>query len=331
LILDNKTIFVSQNNWVKVFREISLFGFALLLCLKMHATHIKSFVVPVTQVKTGYIIPFTLNGGLIIIQAKINDSIGNFVIDTGAEGLVLNSNHFKGVTDDSRGHYGVSGRGKALTVSYNNAIIVEELDFRGVVADLVDLSSIELKKDIKILGLIGYNLLKDFEIMFNYRGRFISLSRVDGKGNVIDPMPFILDKNDSLSFTLGNFIPVIDVTVNGVNKKFGIDSGAEINLLDLKRSKDIMTQFNPIRTIRLSGSDGKESEVLAGRLYRVAVLENYRCATMATVLINMDHLNRIYKTNLDGILGFEFLAPWLISINYKKQKLYLHQLKVINP
>ncbi len=297
----------------------------------MHANHIKSFAIPVMQVKNGYIVPFTLNGGLIIIQAKINDSIGNFIIDTGAEGLVLNSQHFKGVIDDSRGYYGLSGRGKALTVRYNNNILVDDLDFRDVNADVVNLSSIELKKDIKILGLIGYDLLKDFEIMFNYRGRFISLSRVDGKGNVIDPMPFILDKKDSLPFTLGNFIPVIDVTVNGVKKKFGIDSGAEINLLDLKRSKDIMTQFNPIRTIRLSGSDGKESEVLAGRLYRVAILEIYRCATMATVLMSMENLNRIYKTNLDGILGFEFLSPWLFSINYKKQKLYLHQLKLINP
>lgn len=299
--------------------------------MEMHATHIRSFFIPTLQEKNGFIVPFNLNGGLIIIQAKINDSIGNFVIDTGAEGLVLNSQHFKGVKDDTRGYYGVSGRGKTLTVSYDNNIAVEGLDFQDVNADVVDLSFIELKKDIKILGLIGYELLKEFEIMFNYRGRFISLSRVDNKGHLIDPMPFILDKKDSLSFNLGNFIPVIDVTVNGTKKKFGIDSGAEINLLDLKRSKDIMTQFSPIRTIKLTGSDGKDSEVLAGRLYRVAILEVYRCATMATVLMNMDNLNRIYKSNLDGIVGFEFLSPWLFSINYKKQMLYLHQLKVINP
>ena len=208
---------------------------------------------------------------------------------------------------------------------------MDNLNFINIDADVVDLSSIEYNKDIKILGLVGFSLLSDFEIMFNYRGRFISLSRVDVKGNVIDPMPFILDKKDSLSFTLGNFIPVIDVMVNGVKKKFGIDSGAEINLLDLKKSKDIMAQFQPIKTIRLTGSDGKESDVLAGRLYKLSILEKYRCASMATVLINMDNLNKIYASNLDGILGFEFLSPWLFSINYKKQKLYLHQLKVINP
>ena len=297
----------------------------------MHAVDVRTFAIPVVREKSGYIVPFTLNGGLIIIQARINDSIGNFIIDTGAEGLVLNSKHFKGSIDESRGYYGVSGRGRTLNVRQNNNVLVEGLDFRDIKADVVDLSFLELKKETKILGLIGYNLLKDFEIMFNYRGRFISLSRLDSKGNVIDPMPFILDKKDSLSFTLGNFIPVIDVTVNGIKKKFGIDSGAEANLLDLKRSKDIMTQFSPIRTIRLTGSDGNDNEVLAGRLYRVAISDLYRCASMATVLMNMGSLNRIYKVDLDGILGFEFLSPWLFSINYKKQQLYLHQLKVINP
>lgn len=314
-----------------IYKKIAVFCFILFLFQKIQATPIRSFVIPTIQEKSSLIVPFTLNGGLIIIQAKINDSIGNFVIDTGAEGLVLNSQHFKGVRDDSRGYYGLSGRGKALTVSYDNALKVNGLEFNNVDADVVDLSSIELKKGLKILGLIGFNLLKDYEIMFNYRGRFIALSAVDNKGNVIDPMPYILNKKDSLSFVLGNFIPVIDVTVNSVKKKFGIDSGAEINLLDLKRSKDIMSQFTPIRTISLTGSDGKDSEVIAGRLYRVAILEIYRCATMATVLMNMDNLNKIYQSNLDGILGFEFLSPWLFSINYKKQKLYLHQLKVINP
>lgn len=299
--------------------------------MTLKAIEVKTMFIPATTVKSSFIVPFTLNGGLIIVQASVNDSIGNFVIDTGAEGLVLNSKHFEGSLDDTRGYYGLSGRGQSLMVRENNQVKVDAMIFQDVNADVVDLSSIELKKTIKILGLIGHDLLKDFEIMLNYRGRYVAFSRVDEEGNIIDPMSFVLNKKDSLSFTLGNFIPVIDANVNGISKKFGIDSGAEVNLLDLKKSKDIMTQFNPIRTIKLSGSDGKDSDVLIGRLFRVVILEVYRCASMATVLMNMTHLNKIYNTNLDGILGFEFLSPWLFSINYKKQKLYLHSLKVLSP
>lgn len=303
----------------------------LLLVFQMQARDTFTFSIPVTDGQNGYIVPFTLKGGLMIVEAKINDSIGNFVIDTGAEGLVLNSRHFRGTADESRRFYGVSGRGKSLRVSKNNRMLVDAVVYENLSADVIDLSSIENQKSIKIAGLIGFSLLKDFEIMFNYRERYLSLSRLDENGQVIDPMPFMKKKVDSLVFVFGNFIPVIEATVNGIPKKFGIDTGAEINLLDLKRSKDIMSMFLPMRTISLAGSDNTESEVLAGRLLRVAILEKYRCAPMGTILVSMENLNAIYQTNLDGILGFEFLSPWLFSINYKKQVLYLHPLNAFVP
>lgn len=309
---------------------------ASIILLVFHALHLQArdtftFCIPLAASQNGYIVPFTLNGGLIIVQAKINDSLGNFVVDSGAEGLVLNSRQFTGSEDGSRRFYGVSGRGKSLRVSQNNRVEVDAIVFENMVADIIDLTAIENKKSVRIAGLIGFNLLKDFEIMFNYRERYLSLSRLDENGQVIDPMPFMKKKVDSLVFVFGNFIPVIEATVNGIPKKFGIDTGAEINLLDLKRSKDIMSMFLPMRTISLAGSDNTESEVLAGRLLRVAILEKYRCAPMGTILVSMENLNAIYQTNLDGILGFEFLSPWLFSINYKKQVLYLHPLNAFVP
>ena len=310
---------------------ITIFLFLLYGGTLLQAKEIVNFSLPFNSSQNGYIVPFTLKGGLMIVEAKINDSIGNFVIDTGAEGLVLNSRHFRGTEDESRRFYGVSGRGKSLRVSRNNRMLVDAVVYENVAADVIDLSSIENQKSIKIAGLIGFSLLKDFEIMFNYRERYLSLSRLDENGQVIDPMPFMKKKADSLAFVFGNFIPVIDVKVNGIPKKFGIDTGAEINLLDLKRSKDVMSMFTPMRTISLAGSDNTESEVLAGRLLKVVLLEKYRCAPMGTILVSMGNLNAIYRTNLDGILGFEFLSPWLFSINYKKQLLYLHPLNVFAP
>lgn len=272
-----------------------------------------------------------MDGGLIIIEACINNSTGNFVLDTGAEGLVLNSKYYTGTIDESRKFYGIAGRGTGLGVTRKNKLLVEALEFRNITADVVNLSSIEDRKSIKISGLIGYNLLKDFEIMINYRERFLYLSALDKYGNISGYSPFQKDKVDSLDFVMGNFIPVIEVEVNGVKKRFGLDSGAEVNLLDLKRSKDVRSEFAPIRTIRITGSDNKETEVIAGRMKKVVLLEKYKCAPMATVLVNMENLDKIYNTRLDGILGYEFLGPWRISINYKKQRLYLHALNVLLP
>jgi hypothetical protein len=178
--------------------------------------------IPVNGSQNGYIVPFTLNGGLIIVQARVNDSLVNFVIDTGAEGLVLNSRHFRGTEDGLRQFCGVSGRGESLRVSKNNRMLVDALVYENLSADVIDLSSIENQKSIKIAGLIGFSLLKEFEVMFNYRERFISLFRVDDKGNVIDPMPFMKNKADSLFFVFGNFIPVIDAKNKWYTQKIRI-------------------------------------------------------------------------------------------------------------
>jgi Kef-type K+ transport system membrane component KefB len=120
-------------------RKILWFVLFCFICHMAGAAHITNFRIPVSQQRDGYIVPFTLQGGLIIIQAMINDSMGNFVIDTGAEGLVLNNKYYQGVTDESRSYYGVNGRGRGLTVSKNNNISAEGLTFSGITADVVDL------------------------------------------------------------------------------------------------------------------------------------------------------------------------------------------------
>ena len=320
-------------------KEILLYSkikyWLILLSFKVFSTlgalHVSSFSLPLLQNTSGSILPFTLHGGLIIIQAKVNDSIGNFVLDTGAEGLVLNQKYFSGTMDESRRYYGVGGQGEGLFSSLDNRLSVEALEFNNLKADVVDLSAIEKSKMIRISGLLGFYLLKDYEIMFNYRERYLAFSTLDAKGRLLDPLPFTQDKVDSVSFFLGKIIPVIEVEVNGIRKRFGLDSGAEINLLDLKRSKNIMAEFVPMRTIRMAGADNEEKEVLAGRLRKVALLGKYRCAPMSTVLVNMSYLDKIYGVDLDGILGYEFLAPWRISINYKKQRLYLHKMNTPLP
>lgn len=311
--------------------KIIILIFLWFVAISANGGKINSLILTLESNIHGSILPFTLQGGLIIIQATINDSLGNFVLDTGAEGLVLNKKYFSGTVDESRQYYGVNGRGEGLTSSAFNRLTAQSLEFNNVSADIIDLSAIEKSKSIRISGLLGFELLKDYEIMFNYRERYIAFSALDSRGEVVDPMPFMKEKADSLNFFLGHTIPVIDVEVNGVRKRFGIDSGAEINLLDLKRSKNIMSEFIPLRPIRMAGADNEDMEVLAGRLKRVSILGKYRCAPMSTVLVNMQNLNKIYGVELDGILGYEFLAPWRFSINYKKQRLYLHTMNISLP
>ena len=278
------------------------------------------------------IVPFEILDGLIIIKAKINsEEAGNFVLDTGANGLVLNAAYFQADRDSKKTGYGISGKVANIGESEIDSLALDELNFYNVTAETINLNQIEAKKKIKIQGLIGYDVLKAYEIMFNYQERYLTFSRVDENGSIIDVMPHTTEKIDSINFTLANHLPVIEVKVNNKVKKMGLDTGAEFNLLALKRNKDIMSEFSIRKKLKIGGADNREREVLAGRLYRVKLGERHQCAGMATVLVNFTYFDQIYNQKLDGMLGFEFFAPWLISINYQKKTLYLHQLKFVKP
>lgn len=291
------------------------------------------FSIPYTEAYTpnSVIVPFTSIGGLIILKGRVNSDEGNFILDTGANGLVLNDFYF---TPDrslaSERGVGLSGKTSVLGALAVDSFHFDQLTFPNTAAQTINLQHLENRKRTKILGLIGYDILKDFEIMIDYRRRILTFSKTDKFGNIMTTLPHTINKVDSFLFKLGNHIPVITLKVQGKTKRMGIDTGAEYNLLNIRRSKNIMSNFKILKTIEIN-TTGKPVDALAGKLYRVALKEKYKCGGMSTVLINFRHLENIYNTKLDGILGYEFLAPWLFSINYKKQKLFLHKLEYIRP
>ncbi|GLR16973.1 hypothetical protein GCM10007940_15880 [Portibacter lacus] len=279
-----------------------------------------------TQDVYSSIVPFNYYQSLIILKAKIGDQEGNFILDTGANGLVLNSQYFSPTSVSNHTAYGISGEVSKIGKSEVEEMEMEQLVFHDLEAENIDLTEIENKKNIKILGLIGYDVIKDYEIMLNYRERYVTFSKLDDQGEMILKLPHTQEKIDSFSFTLGNFIPVIEVKIGDESKRMGIDTGAEYNVLDNKRNRNVLENFKVINRINISGADGKQKQALAGILYRLKLSEKYKCASMATILTNMNYLNQIYGTNLDGILGHGFLAPWIFSINYKQKKIYLHKI-----
>lgn len=278
------------------------------------------------------IIPFHSSGGLILVQGKVGESIGYFILDTGANGLVLNQRYFQpDVLLAAQTTNGIGGMIDEVGRKRLDQFGVEELVFENVRAETIDMEHIEIGKTIRIAGLIGFDILEDFEIMLNYKKRYLTFSRLNNNGEVIEALPHTQEKVDSFDFEYGNFIPVINVNIEGNTYKMGIDTGAELNLLSNRSKKRLLKHFKIIKRIKLLGANDGFSEAVAGRLTNVVLGTKYRCASMATLLTDMSHLNKIYNKKLDGILGYEFLAPWIFSINYKKKKLFLHKLKYYKP
>lgn len=267
-------------------------------------------------------IPFRLVGRLVAIDARVDTNEGTFFLDTGAERLLLNSNYF----NPQRGWREVTTAGTtgiAENVYYKriDTLYWDELHFPNQQANILDLSHIERKKNIRLIGIIGYEVLKDYEIFLDYQLKRLILTRLDRKGYRIDSTAIWEEPFDSLDFKLARHLIVLKAEVQGHNLRFALDTGAELNLLDRLVKKKVLENFEIIKRVNMIGAGQKTIEVLAGTLYRVQC-GNQKSSGMRTLLTNLDEMGENFGVRLDGFLGYEFLHTRRTLINYKRKKLY---------
>ena len=267
-------------------------------------------------------IPFKLVGRLIAVEARIDTLSGTFFLDTGAERLLLNQNYFKG-RRQSGVTAAIGNTGKLETVLHRrvDSLHWDNLFFLNVNANVLDLSHIENKKKLQLLGIIGYQVFKDFEIFLDFQLKQLILTRLDKKGNRLDPDGIWETPYDSLDFKLHRHLIVLEGNVQGTPLKFSLDSGAELNLLDRRIKRKVLDHFEIRKRVKMSGAGQQEIEVVAGTLYEVTCGNQYSKG-MRTLLTSLTQMNGNFGVRVDGVLGYEFLSTRRTLINYKKKKLF---------
>src|SRR6185312_3059853 len=136
----------------------------------------------VTSDSADCVIPFSRAGNLIVIQARADTMLGNFILDTGAPNLVLNLTYFRNYPaankDGETG--GITGGTKTVQTNVEK-FSLGPIKYYKVDADLVNLGHIENSKGIKILGLMGMQLFKQFEMIIDYEKNLIYLHLISKK------------------------------------------------------------------------------------------------------------------------------------------------------
>lgn len=270
-------------------------------------------------------IPFKLVDHLIVVEAELYNKKGMFIIDSGSETMILNKVHFGKTYQFHRNTNKVSGVNELIDYSYKKRI--KEFDLNGFklenkISDVIDLSHIETSKKIKLLGVIGYNILKDYEVFIDLYLNQITLTKVDKKGNKLNNKVYLEKIVDSLNFSLKKHTIVVNGTINKHKVKLGIDTAAEFNQINKSINKKALKYFIPKKRLKLNGVSNKTIRVLAGKLHRVKLNDNVYFGPMYTVLTNLNKMNEVFGIQLDGILGYEFFAQKRTIINYQKEKLY---------
>jgi len=273
-----------------------------------------------------FIVPFSRAGNLILVKARVDTTEGNFMLDTGCPYLVLNLTYFR---DYKRISNDEEGRGITRTEFSVGKTEVEHFTFGSahyyrLTADLANLGNIENSKGVKILGLLGIQLLNQFEMIIDYEKNLIYLHRV-GRKEASSYHHEMLNDTSAYSIvpiSIRDDRIIVQTIMAGKKLKLIIDSGAETNLLDSRLPNKIFENVSVTGRTVLTGAGNEKVEVLKGDL-RTLKIGNKSIETLPVLITNLEKTCFSNGGCVDGLLGFDFLSLKKIGFNFVTHKMYI--------
>lgn len=266
-------------------------------------------------------IPLKGAGRLFMLEAVIDNQKGNLIFDTGASGLVLNRTYFRKYLkldeQQSNGITGNVGQVDKINVAKMN---ISGLTYDNTEAALADLGHIENKRGVKVMGLIGFELFKDFEVVIDLNGRELQLHRLDlsGKRKSSASPAFIPDYSQKIDFYKN--IVFLKASIGGKILKFCFDTGAETNAINHHSTKNVLNSIAIESMSNLRGAGSTSVEVLFGTI-RNFKIGDHSIPDMETIITNLDPLIEAYGVQIDGMLGYNFISQGVISFNFVKKQM----------
>lgn len=268
-------------------------------------------------------LPFDLVGGLVVLRnLELNGQHGDFILDTGcAYGLLVEQAAFSGQLHATA----ASGLGA------NGAMQVQQLasasfqfgatHYTGLRAMATSLAALRPLVGPRLLGLVGTELLRDYEVVIDYEHRRLSCYPLRAGKGARRP-PFL--RADSLRFTMAQGKPITRGYVGRTPVLLLLDTGAMANTLDLAFTQ----RLAPAQRPRLLGTTepyvglGGQQQAQRAILHEL-ILPPTAWYELPVVLAKLALPLSGRALPYQGILGFAFLSQNIIvSFHYGRRQFY---------
>ncbi|MCW3073452.1 MAG: hypothetical protein JWP69_521 [Flaviaesturariibacter sp.] len=273
------------------------------------------------------IIPFSRAGNLILIKAKADTTVGNFILDSGAPNLVLNLTYFRDypTTHFSDGEQtNITGSTAPMLKTMVSKFELGTLSYSRLDADLANLGHLENTKRVKILGLLGMELFRQCEMIIDYEKSLIYLHRIGRKEASSYQSPQLSNTADYsvMPIELKDNRIITRIELGGKKLRFIIDCGAESNVLDSRLPNAVFSKVTITGRVMLTGAGNKKVEALHGNLKDMMV-GGQVIGSLPVLVTNLEKTCFAYSGCVDGILGFDFLSLHKIGFNFVTRKMYI--------
>lgn len=282
----------------------------------------EEFLLPQVEIVSGedYItIPFKYAGRLVMVEAVIDGQSGNLIFDTGASGIVMNRTYFrKYIPMNSQKSNGITGGVDKVSTIAIDKLRIADLEMKKFRASVADLGHIENQKGVKVLGLFGFEAIKNFEIVIDFNRQIMQLHKIDKNGNRLSATSSTPDYIQK--FETSKNIIFLKGIIAGKELKFCLDTGAESNVISSHANKSVLKTIAVTQKSDLHGVGASRSQVLSGTMTDFRYGDNDMPA-MSCVVTNLDALCEAYETSIDGMLGYDFLKKGIFCINFAKRQI----------
>lgn len=278
------------------------------------------FETPAQEIIT---VPMEIQDNMIVVTAKLNGIERTFIFDSGAQSLYLNSRYFGKDTINS-----ISGaKSVNSSISGQDIIPIDSFDFYGIKTqnkDFVMSDLSHLLKDEGIYGLIGYQVVKDYDWLFDYANKTLTLIKPDKTADYINKMQYTTYEIPIQMTSETSHIPFVKGKIGMEEVSLGIDCGAAANLLDIALFDKLKNNLTDITTTELAGVSTQKTDVQKASVKSLA-LGKKLFENVSTVFNNMNHLNSRWENKIDGLIGYEILSKQKTIVSLRNKKIIFIQ------
>ena len=278
-----------------------------------------------TQVEKGtqeiITIPIQIRNKIPTTKATVNGESRTFIIDNGSPRLILNSKYLESKNDSARSISSVQGVNSSI--SNMDIVQMKDFDFYGIKikeSDVLamDISHLEQELETEIYGLIGYEVYKDYDMLFDYANNTLTLIKPDATKSYLETN-YKRRKIETLPIEMLGHIPTVKGKIGKLELNFGVDCGAGGNLLDYKFLNSLKKRVSMLENIDLAGA-GETKNVQSGKIKNLTIGKKKFKNTLF-VFNDMSHLNSAYNLQLDGLVGYEILSNQRILLSFQNRQL----------
>lgn len=264
-------------------------------------------------------IPLRFSGRLMLIECIVDSVEGYLVFDTGASEMVFNQVYFRDhVTRNVPHAYGITGGSSGVGAILAESIRMPGLEFQHITAHMADLGHLENGRNVRILGLINFDLFKNYEFTLdagNGQIHLVPLTELGMKNRRkrTEEAPHCV-----IPFEMAKNIVFLKGEIGGKRLRFCLDTGAESNVINSRNPKSVMETIPVTGRSVLRGAGKSTREVIIGTMNDFNI-GGHSLNGMRTIIANLDPLNEVYEMYIDGMLGYPFIRETTLCFNFAER------------